>query len=195
MIHARLLPVLRRLARPAALAAVAYTALTSAAVTTPAAAWWAGGYGYRGGFYVGLPPVVVAPPIYPPPIYPPAYSTAVLPAAGVLCTAAAGDLRAASAGAAGRRTIMLRGSVQSARWIIRSPRAVAATAWATIAPRSGAGRASKGDPHSHAAPASLARSTEKRGRFLMPRRCRSRQPPSTLQAGGVTFLSGHKAPS
>ena len=88
MIHSRLLPVLRRLARPAVFAAVAFATLAGAAITTPASAWWSGGYGggyrggygygygygggYRGGFYVA-PPVYIAPPIYAAPAYPPAY--------------------------------------------------------------------------------------------------------------------------
>ena len=69
MIHTGLLPVFRRLARPVALAGVACAAMAGAAVTTPAAAWWYGGY--RGGVFIGVPPIVVAPPIYPPAYYPP----------------------------------------------------------------------------------------------------------------------------
>jgi hypothetical protein len=59
------------LLRTAALAALAGAALAPA----PAQAWW------RGGVFIGVPPVVVAPPIYgypapyyyPPAYYPPAY--------------------------------------------------------------------------------------------------------------------------
>jgi hypothetical protein len=67
-----------RLARLAALAAVACAALAGSAVTTPANAWCCGG-GWRGGVFIGIPPIVVGPPVYPyypPPAYyppPPAY--------------------------------------------------------------------------------------------------------------------------
>jgi hypothetical protein len=72
MIYTRLLAALRRLTRPVALAAVACAAMAGASVTTPAVAWWAGGLGgYRGGVFIGIPPIVVAPPIYPPAYYPP----------------------------------------------------------------------------------------------------------------------------
>ncbi len=47
----------------------------------PAAAWWGPGWGWRGGFVVGVPPVVVGAPVYPAvpyPYYPyaPAYAYA-----------------------------------------------------------------------------------------------------------------------
>jgi hypothetical protein len=66
MTHTRLPPVLVRLARPAAFAAVACAALLGTAISTPAAAWWRGG-----GVFIGIPPIVVAPPIYSPGYYPP----------------------------------------------------------------------------------------------------------------------------
>ena len=68
MIQTKLLSVLPRLVRPTALAAVACATLAGTAATTPAAAWCCG---WRGGVWIGLPPVVVAPPIYPPAYYPP----------------------------------------------------------------------------------------------------------------------------
>jgi hypothetical protein len=80
----RLPSILPRLARPprlahlVVLAAVACVALASSAVTTPANAWCCGG-GWRGGVFIGIPPIVVGPPVYPyypPPAYyppPPAY--------------------------------------------------------------------------------------------------------------------------
>jgi hypothetical protein len=75
----RLLAVLPRLVRPAMLAAVACAVLASMAATTPAAAWW------RGGVWIGVPPIVVGPPAYyPPPVYyppPPAYYAPPPPAA------------------------------------------------------------------------------------------------------------------
>jgi hypothetical protein len=69
-----------RLARLAMFAAVACAALAGSAVTTPANAWCCGG-GWRGGVFIGIPPIVVGPPAYPyyappPPAYyppPPAY--------------------------------------------------------------------------------------------------------------------------
>jgi hypothetical protein len=49
-------------------ALVAWTLLIGASAATPAAAWW------RGGVWIGVPPVVVGPGYYPPPYYyPPAY--------------------------------------------------------------------------------------------------------------------------
>lgn len=75
----RLLSVLPRLVRPAILPAVACAVLASTAVITPAAAWW------RGGVWIGVPPIVVGPPAYyPPPVYyppPPAYYAPPPPAA------------------------------------------------------------------------------------------------------------------
>jgi len=74
----RLLSILPGLARPVVLAAVACAALADSAVTTPANAWCCGG-GWRGGVFIGIPPIVVGPPVYPyypPPAYyppPPAY--------------------------------------------------------------------------------------------------------------------------
>jgi hypothetical protein len=53
----------------AALAALGVIGLGLTAAPGSAKAWWAGGWGWRGGVRVGvaLPPVVVAPPPYYPP--------------------------------------------------------------------------------------------------------------------------------
>jgi hypothetical protein len=75
MFYTRLLPVFARLARPATLGAMACAMLLGVAVSTPASAWW------RGGFYVVAPPVYIAPPIYPAPVYPPPVYYAPPPAA------------------------------------------------------------------------------------------------------------------
>jgi hypothetical protein len=60
--------------RCAAVAAALGVAALSFAMPSPAHAWWRGGW--RGGFFVGIPPVVVGPPaVYAPPLYgpPPLY--------------------------------------------------------------------------------------------------------------------------
>ncbi len=47
-------------------AMVAFSLVAGALATTPASAWW------RGGVWIGVPPIVVGPAYYPP-YYPPAY--------------------------------------------------------------------------------------------------------------------------
>jgi hypothetical protein len=65
MLTTRLPSILPRLARPLVLATVACAALAGSAVTTPANAWCCGGggWGWHGGVFIGVPPIVVGPPV------------------------------------------------------------------------------------------------------------------------------------
>jgi hypothetical protein len=63
--------------RPAVLAGAVLAAAVAALVPAPARAWWVhGGWGWHGGVFIGVPPVVVGPPpvaYVPPPPPPPVY--------------------------------------------------------------------------------------------------------------------------